>query len=318
MRTVDPNFAGLHGYDQLKVVGERPQAKDTSQQDQGFGRTLVNDVIGLPATVIRAGLHPLDTLADATAARRAEQQKAKEAFGRKEYVEAAGHGLAGMIPFVGPAAAQIGEEYGEGKPGQATAHAMELAAPFAREPLMRGAGAAARGVGAAVSKLPTGGVVQDIAGVAFPQAAHALSLVNRVRKIFGMVPQAEEAAAEYKPAFQVKPGISRQLRFTPGEEPGTGKSYARPRPAPKSRPSESLPSMPESKLPAASKYPTPESAARSAKATKIADLAHSSGVDANLLESANAEQRAMLAKAAGYDSMSDATFREVLDKLRAH
>jgi hypothetical protein len=110
--------------------------------------------------------------------------------------------------------------------------------------------------------------------------------------------------------FKPNPSIARKIRGTPGEEPGDGKSFLQtPRRAAK------LPDMPESKI-AKPRYPTPESAARSAKADKIAALAKGSGVDPNLLESAGAEQRKMLAKAAGFDDMSEQTLKQVVEKLR--
>lgn len=51
----------------------------------------------------------------------AEAQKATQAFKEGRYSEAAGHELAGAIPFVGPAAAQIGEQAGTGDVGGAAA-----------------------------------------------------------------------------------------------------------------------------------------------------------------------------------------------------
>ncbi len=60
--------------------------------------------------------HPLDTITAATNARQAEQPKADEAFRQGHYVEGAGHWLAGKIPFIGPAAAAIGEQIGGEEP----------------------------------------------------------------------------------------------------------------------------------------------------------------------------------------------------------
>jgi hypothetical protein len=61
-----------------------------------------------------AVMHPSDTTAAASAALKAEQAKAGDMFRQGRYVEAAGHGLAGVIPFLGPAAAAIGEQGASG------------------------------------------------------------------------------------------------------------------------------------------------------------------------------------------------------------
>lgn len=70
----------------------------------------------------------------------AEAQKATDAFKKGHYAEAAGHELAGAIPLIGPAAAQIGEQAGTGDVGGALAKgtAQAATAPI----LLKGAGAA--------------------------------------------------------------------------------------------------------------------------------------------------------------------------------
>jgi hypothetical protein len=60
-----------------------------------------------------------------------EARKASAAFGQGHYVEAAGHELAGALPLVGPAAAQIGEQAGSGDVGGAAAKgAAQVATPI--------------------------------------------------------------------------------------------------------------------------------------------------------------------------------------------
>jgi hypothetical protein len=76
--------------------------------------------------------HPVKALEGATAARRGEQDKAKEAWKQGEHVEAAGHALAGAIPFIGPAAARAGEDIGEGRYRAGAADVAELALPYAK------------------------------------------------------------------------------------------------------------------------------------------------------------------------------------------
>ncbi len=58
--------------------------------------------------------HPVDTLTAAAGAMGEQWEDAYTAGSEGRYVEAAGHGLAGTLPFVGPAAAAAGERIGTG------------------------------------------------------------------------------------------------------------------------------------------------------------------------------------------------------------
>jgi hypothetical protein len=93
-----------------------------------LGKDLVNNpnwLAGKDSTAQKFVFAPAD----------AEYAKAKQAFADKRYSEAFGHGAASLIPFLGPMAAQVGEQAGTGDIGGATA---------------RGAGALA--TGAAMAK----------------------------------------------------------------------------------------------------------------------------------------------------------------------
>jgi hypothetical protein len=70
----------------------------------------VNMVKGVAGAV----MHPIDTVKAAGSAMGSEWEKAGTAASQGRYSEAAGHGLAGSLPLVGPAAAAIGERIGEG------------------------------------------------------------------------------------------------------------------------------------------------------------------------------------------------------------
>lgn len=83
----------------------------------------------------------------------AQGRKAADAYGQGRYSEAAGHGLAALLPGVGPAAAHIGEQIGTGDPdtmarGVGNAAALVGAGPAARG-AARAAGAVGRGAQAA-------------------------------------------------------------------------------------------------------------------------------------------------------------------------
>ena len=102
--------------------------KEQNTDDPGFFGRLGQDAAAIPGMI----RHPVKALEGATAARRGEQDKAKEAWEQGEHVEAAGHALAGAIPFIGPAAARAGEDIGEGRYRAGAADVAELALPYAK------------------------------------------------------------------------------------------------------------------------------------------------------------------------------------------
>jgi len=183
-------------FDDAKVKGILTQKGVIKPKDAGYLNTLVGDITKMPASLLQAAKHPLDTLGGIGSEMAAEQHKGKEEVRRGEYLSGLGHTIAGGIPIIGPLAARAGEEIGEARTGEGLAHATEALAPFVGGPALRGARTGARAV---LNKLPSGGTALDIAGVVSPRAAHAISLVNRVRKIFGKEPAPEPAPTPYPP-----------------------------------------------------------------------------------------------------------------------
>ncbi len=95
--------------------------------------------------------------------------KAGEAAAQGRYSEMLGHGAAGLLPLLGPAAASIGEDIGSaeaGRGGRATVDAalLALGSPTARAGIGAGARAVGRGVTRAVTSPVGGGVLGAIAG----------------------------------------------------------------------------------------------------------------------------------------------------------
>ena len=116
-----------------------------SSEDKGFLSTLWQDAKGM-GKVANAALNPFanplesgKTLADVgkgmVKAQGEQFTKGADAFKDKRYSEAAGYFGAGLLPGIGPAASQIGEEIGDQKYGQAAAHGLEIAGPSAFEAL---------------------------------------------------------------------------------------------------------------------------------------------------------------------------------------
>jgi hypothetical protein len=93
--------------------------------DEGFWSTVKQMVGSLPELLTT---NPITTLQNATAARHAVQQQAADA--RAHGDNALGLEVAGAIPFLGPALAEAGNEWGDQKYGQAMAHTLGLVLPF--------------------------------------------------------------------------------------------------------------------------------------------------------------------------------------------
>lgn len=164
MRTVDPEFAALPPNTQGTIMyhaNSRGKIPAEPAPDQGFIGTLASDVASIPGQV----MHPIKTLQDATAARRALGPKAKEAFERGSPIEGAGYYAASKLPFIGPMAAGIGEDLGEGRTGQGLARVAELAAPYEKVAAGKAAGAAGRAAKSAAAKIPSK-VFTEVGGAA--------------------------------------------------------------------------------------------------------------------------------------------------------
>ena len=147
----DPSFRQLPGIEKIKVLDaydpafktlplkEKANAvqsglQNTPMQPKGFWSTLWGDISNLPATIGEAAKNPI-------AAGRAiygQQQEMYEKSKKEPGIAGLGYRAASVLPVVGPAAAQVGEEIGRGEYGSAGAHATELAAPFAAKLLPEG------------------------------------------------------------------------------------------------------------------------------------------------------------------------------------
>lgn len=138
LTAADPEFGKLLPEDKMKVMisGLYPHIYDKAPEahDNGFWNTIGNDLMRTPE-----GLYKLISGDPATyqALGRSHLDQAKQAsFGS---VEGLGHGLAALLPLIGPMAAQAGTEIGAGKTGEGFAHAAELLAPIVGPKAIRGA-----------------------------------------------------------------------------------------------------------------------------------------------------------------------------------
>lgn len=83
--------------------------------------------------------HPIDTGRALVGAHVEQLGKARDAFGEGRYSEAVGHGAAGLLPVVGPIAADIGEQIGQGDIAGGMGRATGLLAPFAAKSALQAA-----------------------------------------------------------------------------------------------------------------------------------------------------------------------------------
>lgn len=88
-----------------------------------------------PVTMVRglaqAVANPIDTVTGLVRAQGEQFGKARDAFGQGRLSEAVGHGAAGMLPVLGPMAADIGEQAGRGDVAGAAGALTGVLAPMA-------------------------------------------------------------------------------------------------------------------------------------------------------------------------------------------
>lgn len=95
-----------------------------------MGKGLANFVTDIPGSLQRAGQAQLDQFG-----------KAANDFGQGRYFEAAGHGLAGVVPLAGPAAANIGENIAQtGDVATGVGQGLGMIAPMLIAPGVKAAG----------------------------------------------------------------------------------------------------------------------------------------------------------------------------------
>jgi len=102
--------AGAGGLKQLETAAQAPLGATTAANIVGgTTRMMAAPATALGATVWQAGKGTL-------AAAKEQYEKADKAFSEGRYSEALGHFMAGNLPVLGPAAADVGEAIGSGEP----------------------------------------------------------------------------------------------------------------------------------------------------------------------------------------------------------
>ena len=130
--------------------------KPAQPEGSAAGRFLSNagEVLN-PMTAIQglwgALRHPIDTASNVLDAQVAQGRKAADRFREGRYLEAAGHGAASVLPLIGPAAAEAGEQIAQGDIAGGLGRSTGLVVPAAAPTAIRGATSAA--VNAAPTRL---------------------------------------------------------------------------------------------------------------------------------------------------------------------
>ena len=136
----------------------------TQSAAQGVGGFLgrLKDVAkGVIPGAIEAAKNPLQTLKNLHESQMQQFDKAGERFATGRTSEGIGHGVAGLIPFLGPAAATVGEGIGTGDPSQIGSGVADAALMAIPSPGLRGI---AKGVGKA-GMAPVNAAVRGATGL---------------------------------------------------------------------------------------------------------------------------------------------------------
>lgn len=131
----------------------------TSRFIGGVAKTL--NPVTMVEGAYNAVRHPLDTAGSILQDNLQQLKQAGSDFQQGRYSEAVGHGAAGLLPVIGPAAARAGERIGSGDVAGGLGEGAGLLAPFAAGPAMKAAGAGARGAVAAARAVPAGADAMD-------------------------------------------------------------------------------------------------------------------------------------------------------------
>ena len=165
LKEYDPDFAALPQKEQVNAVfgllnpGAQRQIDQSADKGKGVGETIADTLGGAALSIV----HPIEAFKAASRAQEEQRQKAVQAEAEGNTMEAFSHRLAAGLPvWIGPPAAQAGEDIGSGKTAQGLTEAGMMLAPSAvaagRAPIKAGGSfikGAAEATPAAVKKAAT-------------------------------------------------------------------------------------------------------------------------------------------------------------------
>lgn len=177
---------GLSEADFNRVIGSRMQQalaeteyQPATPEGGSVGRFVSNAADMLNPISIVEGLyntvaHPIDTATGIARQARDEARTAVDAARQGEYSRAVGHGLAAVVPVLGPAAAEAGEQIASGDIAGGAGKATGILAPFGIVPAAKAVAASvpARLAGVAADALESG-AASRVADVMSPKGSSA-------------------------------------------------------------------------------------------------------------------------------------------------
>lgn len=136
-----------------------PDGSATGRFLEGAAKNLnpITAITGLYGAV----RHPIDTAGSILNANLEQLKKANEDRKAGNFSEMVGHGAAGLIPVLGPAAAAAGERMASGDVAGGLGEGAGLVAPFGAAPAVRGATAAVKGAVNVARAVPAGADALD-------------------------------------------------------------------------------------------------------------------------------------------------------------
>lgn len=137
-----------------EFMDPQPQAPQGSMMKRGLaGVWEYANPVAIGKGLYQAATNPIDTVVSAGQQMGDQWGKAADAFRQGHYSEAIGHGAAGSIPLIGPAAAEAGEYIAEtGDIAGGVGRGFALAAPTFMKPAAQ---ATVRGTRAALNAIPS-------------------------------------------------------------------------------------------------------------------------------------------------------------------
>jgi hypothetical protein len=200
-------------YDDLPTTSTQPEAPRDRSALESVGAAIGGAAHELNPLTIAEGLyntvrHPIDTVKNIGSAHLDQAQKAVEAAKAGRYSEAYGHAMATLIPLLGPAAANIGEEIAAtGDVARGVGRTAGLLTAVEAPAIARGVVTAASktGLTATLAELADKGAAKRVVDVIAPKVG-----ANKTR--FGNM------AADVAPAIAEEPGLNAISRSSLGQK----------------------------------------------------------------------------------------------------
>lgn len=208
-------IAQMKAYNAEQGIGASPESSSWLDSVLSYGKGVAEQLnpIEMVKGLYGAVTSPWDTAKGLTRAQIDQFKKGKQAFDEGRYAEAYGHTVAGALPLVGPAGANVGETIGTGKVaeglGQATGLLGSVVLPSAVRGTSKAVSAVAKSTGAAEQGAT---MAERLAQHKFVEAVAPQVGANKVR--FGNM------AAEAAPQVLREPGMGALSRAGLAEKVG--------------------------------------------------------------------------------------------------